>query len=69
MRPPFWLWFGALSGWLFAMLYAIPEATRDAFRMAELVEALDGWISRGGFLPEAWAKGADKDSGRKSAGG
>jgi len=25
-----------------------------AVRLAELVEALDEWISRGGFLPEAW---------------
>jgi len=23
-------------------------------RLAELCEALDGWISRGGFLPDAW---------------
>lgn len=26
----------------------------DAPRLAELVEALDGWIRRGGFLPAAW---------------
>jgi hypothetical protein len=24
--------------------------------MAELFEALDTWITRGGFLPEAWAR-------------
>lgn len=27
----------------------------DAIRFAQLVEALDGWLSRGGFLPKAWA--------------
>lgn len=26
----------------------------DACRLAELVEALDGWITRGGFVPERW---------------
>jgi hypothetical protein len=25
-----------------------------AERLAELVEALDGWITRGGFLPTQW---------------
>ena len=25
-----------------------------ASRLAELVEALDGWITGGGFLPSAW---------------
>jgi hypothetical protein len=29
----------------------------DVGRMAELVEALDGWLSRGGFLPAAWQGG------------
>lgn len=28
----------------------------DAARLAELVEALHGWISGGGFLPSAWRK-------------
>ncbi len=28
----------------------------DAWRMAELVEALDGWLSKGGFLPKAWER-------------
>lgn len=23
-------------------------------RLAELVEALDGWITKGGFLPDRW---------------
>ncbi len=26
----------------------------DALRLAELVEALDAWLSGGGFLPAAW---------------
>lgn len=29
----------------------------DARRLAELVLALDGWLSKGGFLPSEWAKG------------
>lgn len=28
----------------------------DAARLAELVLALDGWISGGGFLPFAWKR-------------
>lgn len=28
----------------------------DTARLAELVTALDGWIRRGGFLPEPWRK-------------
>lgn len=27
----------------------------DLERLAELAEALDEWISAGGFLPDAWA--------------
>lgn len=27
----------------------------ESCRLAELVEALDGWLSRGGFLPAPWA--------------
>lgn len=27
----------------------------DAIRVAEAFEALDEWLSKGGFLPEAWA--------------
>lgn len=26
----------------------------EAYELAELVEALDQWLSRGGFLPEGW---------------
>lgn len=29
----------------------------DLDRLAELVEALDGWLSKGGFLPTAWEQG------------
>ena len=36
-----------------------PDAD-DALRMAELVEALDEWISRGGFLPASWELGRRK---------
>ena len=25
-------------------------------RLAELVEALNGWLSKGGFLPERWER-------------
>lgn len=28
----------------------------DLARLAELVSGLDGWIERGGFLPQRWAK-------------
>lgn len=33
------------------------ELHADACRLAELVEALDGWLSKQGFLPSDWAKG------------
>jgi hypothetical protein len=26
----------------------------DADRMVELIDALDGWLCRGGFLPVGW---------------
>jgi hypothetical protein len=29
---------------------------RVAEQIADNAEALDGWLSRGGFLPEDWAK-------------
>jgi hypothetical protein len=32
---------------------ALPKAAR----LAELVIALDGWLSRGGFPPRSWAGG------------
>lgn len=28
----------------------------DERRLAELAEALDEWLSNGGFLPEAWQR-------------
>lgn len=28
-----------------------------AVRLAELVEALDSWVCKGGFLPDAWKGG------------
>lgn len=31
-------------------------AERNLERIAELVEALDGWLSRGGFLPTVWQR-------------
>jgi hypothetical protein len=30
------------------------EAYYASLRLAELVEALDGWIGSGGFLPKDW---------------
>lgn len=32
------------------------EEEGDAARMAELFEALDGWITNGGFLPADWRR-------------
>jgi len=29
---------------------------QDANRLAELVQALDEWLTRGGFLPPSWGK-------------
>lgn len=26
----------------------------DCHQLVQLIEALDGWISKGGFLPDAW---------------
>lgn len=28
--------------------------TGKVYRLCELVEALDGWLSKGGFLPHEW---------------
>ncbi len=28
----------------------------DVLRLADLIESLDDWLSRGGFLPADWAK-------------
>jgi hypothetical protein len=32
----------------------------DVYRLAELTEALDGWLSREGALPSDWQSGADQ---------
>jgi len=32
------------------------DVRQDRHRLKELVEALDGWLSRGGFPPKAWTK-------------
>lgn len=29
---------------------------QDVLRLAELVQALNGWIKGGGFLPQAWRR-------------
>lgn len=43
---------------LVSMLVDHPgEPTRE---LAELAEALDEWLSRGGFLPEAWQTSSRK---------
>lgn len=34
----------------------IESVRHDAERLAELVQALDQWISRGGFLPKDWRR-------------
>lgn len=37
------------------VLYSVDSAaTDDETRMAELFESLDEWITKGGFLPNAW---------------
>lgn len=33
------------------------EVVDNATRLAELVQALDGWLRSGGFLPASWARG------------
>lgn len=35
------------------------DLARAVFRLAELVEALDNWIRRGGFLPDTWQRSND----------
>ena len=32
------------------------ELSTDAERLADLVEALDGWLKGGGFLPQRWER-------------
>lgn len=33
-----------------------PVDPNDAERLAELVQALDGWLVKGGFLPPRWTR-------------
>ena len=30
------------------------DLARHAYRLAELVQALDAWMAGGGFLPDSW---------------
>lgn len=32
------------------------ENDHDVMRMCELIQALDGWIKGGGFLPKRWER-------------
>jgi hypothetical protein len=32
----------------------------DGARMGELFDALDDWLSRGGFLPQGWSNGGKR---------
>jgi hypothetical protein len=43
-------------GWTFHTEHgvAVPDAMDDLTRLADLVEALDDWLSAGGVLPQAW---------------
>lgn len=38
----------------------------EAGRLVELVDALDGWISNGGFLPEAWQRVPERLEGAEA---
>lgn len=38
-------------------LYDNDLTPAEVTRLAELVEALDEWLAKGGSLPDAWAKG------------
>ena len=35
---------------------ACTKCVDDGARLAELVQALDEWLTRGGFLPPSWGK-------------
>lgn len=35
--------------------YSVLEAQRHAESLADAFEALDAWLSRGGFIPAEWA--------------
>lgn len=38
------------------LLYSYPCRDFDAQELVEAVDALDGWLSKGGFLPQAWSQ-------------
>lgn len=38
------------------------EFQDDVARMGELIEALDGWLTKGGFLPRRWEKAPSSDT-------
>ena len=40
-----------------------PAAEDSCRRLYELVEALDGWLSNGGFLPDAWRTASSPNAG------
>jgi hypothetical protein len=39
-----------------ARIIAEQESSGDAARLADLVDALDGWLSNRGFLPRRWTR-------------
>ena len=44
---------------MYELVEAIIEGdnqSAEAVRLAELVEAMDGWLRHGGFLPQRWAR-------------
>lgn len=48
-----------LRSWVDGDLSSRPAPER-AERMAELFDGLDGWLSKGGFLPDAWTNGGPR---------
>jgi hypothetical protein len=36
--------------------YGEPLSSKQAHRLADLIEVLDVWLSNGGFLPSDWKK-------------
>jgi hypothetical protein len=44
------------ADWEWSNLDQCHKQIGDAARVADLVEALDEWLSRGGFLPKAWER-------------
>lgn len=48
----------AAQGWDFPDSAEAAEAGSAADDLADAAEALDGWLTGGGFLPAAWRPGA-----------